>query len=54
MKTQNKKKNIFLRIASGMAVAALLSTCVVSTTFAKYTTSTKAEDSARVAYWGFK
>lgn len=54
MKTQNKKKNISLRIASGMAVAALLSTCAISSTFAKYTTSTTASDTARVAYWGFK
>lgn len=53
MKTQNKKKNISLRIASGMAVVALLSTCAISSTFAKYTTSYEASDSARVAYWGF-
>lgn len=46
------KKNIALRLASGLMLSCLLSTCVISGTFAKYTTSNKAEDSARVAKWG--
>ena len=46
------KKNIALRRASGLMLSCLLSTCVISGTFAKYTTSNNAEDSARVAKWG--
>lgn len=46
------KKNIAMRLASGIMLASLLSTCVISGTFAKYTTSDTATDSARVAKWG--
>lgn len=46
------KKNKMMRIASVLLVAVLLSTCVISGTFAKYTTSNSATDSARVAKWG--
>ena len=46
------KKNIAMRLASGIMLASLLSTCVISGTFAKYTTSAEAEDTARVAQWG--
>ena len=48
------KKNVMMRAASALLVAVLLTTCVISGTFAKYTTSATASDSARVAYWGFK
>lgn len=42
-----------MRAASGLLVAVLLTTCVISGTFAKYTTSAEGLDSARVATWGF-
>lgn len=47
------RKNTALRMACGLAVAAILSTCVVAGTFAKYTTVSSATDTARVAKWGF-
>ena len=47
------KKNFMMRAASALLVAVLLSTCTISGTFAKYTTSVSSHDSARVAYWGF-
>ena len=46
------KKNKMLRIASVLLVAVLLTTCAISGTFAKYTTSKSAADEARVAKWG--
>ena len=46
------KKNTMMRVASVLLVAVLLSTCVISSTFAKYVTSDEATDSARVAKWG--
>lgn len=46
------KKNKFMRLASGLLVGTLLTTCAISGTFAKYTTQDAAEDSARVAKWG--
>ena len=48
------KKNNMMRIASVLLVAVLLSTCVISGTFAKYTSSATGEDTARVAKWDFK
>lgn len=48
------KKNTMMRVASALLVAVLLTTCAISGTFAKYTTSVSSEDSARVAYWGFQ
>lgn len=48
------KKNKMMRTAAGLLVATLLSTCVISGTFAKYTTSAEGSDSARVAKWGFE
>lgn len=47
------KKNAMLKIAAVLLVAVLLTTCAISSTFAKYV-SEKAinEDSARVAKWG--
>ncbi len=47
------KKNVMMRVASALLVAVLLTTCAISGTFAKYTTSTTGTDKARVAYWGF-
>ena len=46
------KKNKMLRIASILLVVTLLSTCVISGTFAKYVTRAKGNDKARVAKWG--
>ena len=46
------KKNTMMRLASGLLVAVLLSTCAISGTFAKYVTSDNGSDSARVAKWG--
>ncbi len=41
-----------MRIASILLVVTLLSTCVISGTFAKYVTKAEGTDSARVAKWG--
>lgn len=46
------KKNKMMRLASGLLVAVLLTSSIVSGTFAKYVTSDSATDSARVAKWG--
>lgn len=46
------KKNKMMRAASFLLVAVLLTTSVISGTFAKYVTSANATDSARVAKWG--
>lgn len=46
------KKNKMMRAASGLLVATLLTTSVISGTFAKYVTSDSASDTARVAKWG--
>lgn len=48
------KKNKMMRAATGMLIAALLTTSVISGTFAKYTTSVSAEDKAVVAKWSVK
>ena len=48
------KKNKAMRMASALLVLTLLTTCVISSTFAKYTTSANGTDSARVAKWGFE
>ena len=47
-----KKKNFALRIATGLMMAVLLTTCVISGTFAKYVTTGKGEATATVAKWG--
>ena len=47
------KKNVMMRVASIMLVLVLLTSSVISGTFAKYVTSGSATDSARVAAWGF-
>lgn len=46
------KKNKMMRLASWLLVLTLLTTCIISGTFAKYVTSDDAEDTARVAKWG--
>ena len=46
------KKNRMMRLASGLLVAVLITTSTISGTFAKYTTSGTATDSARVAKFG--
>ncbi len=46
------KKNTMMRLASVLLVAVLLTTCAISGTWAKYTSSDFSEDSARVAKWG--
>lgn len=46
------KKNTMMRIASILLVVTLLSTCVISGTFAKYVTKAEGQDQARVAKWG--
>jgi hypothetical protein len=48
------KKNKTMRAAGGLLVATLLSTSIVSGTFAKYVTSDSASDTARVAKFGVK
>lgn len=47
-----KKKNFALRVATGLMMAVLLTTCVISGTFAKYVTTGKGEATATVAKWG--
>ena len=47
------KKNKMMRTASGLLVATLLTTSVISGTFAKYVSTATGTDSARVASWGF-
>ena len=46
------KKNRMMRLASILLVCVLLTTSVISGTFAKYTTTGTATDTARVAWWG--
>ena len=46
------KKNAMLKIAAILMVAVLLTTCAISSTFAKYVTSDSYSDTARVAKWG--
>lgn len=47
------KKNRMMRLASILLVCVLLTTSVISGTFAKYVTKVEGTDSARVARWGF-
>lgn len=46
------KKNRFIKLASGLLVLCLMTTCVIGATLAKYTTAKDTQDSARVAKWG--
>lgn len=45
------RKNKMMRLASGLLVAVLLTTSMISGTFAKYTSTKSGSDSARVAKW---
>ena len=47
------KKNRMMRLASILLVCVLLTTSVISGTFAKYTTTASGTSTARVAKWGF-
>ena len=47
------KKNVMMRVASALLVAVLMTTCAISGTFAKYTSTKSGSDNARVAKWGF-
>ncbi len=46
------KKNKMLRMASALLVLTLLTTSIIGGTFAKYTTASTSQDTARVAKWG--
>ena len=46
------KKNRFIKLASGLLVLCLMTTCVIGATLAKYTTEGRGADTARVAKWG--
>lgn len=46
------KKNRMMRLASSLLVLTLLTTCIISGTFAKYVTADEGSDTARVAKWG--
>lgn len=48
------KKNRMMRLASILLVCVLLSTSVISGTFAKYVSEATATDKARVAKWSFE
>jgi hypothetical protein len=48
------KKNKMMRTASALLVLVLLTVSIICGTFAKYTTSGSASDSATVAKWGIK
>lgn len=48
------KKNVMMRVASIMLVLVLMSSSVISGTFAKYVTADEAGDSARVAKFGVR
>lgn len=46
------KKNIMMRLSAILLVAVLLTTCVISGTWAKFVSTGSATDSAKVAKWG--
>lgn len=46
------RKNKMMRLASVLLVLTLLTTCMISGTFAKYVTTASGNDTARVAKWG--
>lgn len=48
------KKNKFMKLASGLLVLCLMTTCVIGATLAKYVTANTTTDQARVAKWGVK
>lgn len=51
-KVFDMKKNKLMRLASGLLVLTLISTCAISGTYAKYVTDGSASDTARVANFG--
>ena len=51
---QNMAKNKFFKLASILVMLCLITTCAISTTFAKYATADTASDTARVAKWGVR
>jgi hypothetical protein len=52
LEMKGNKTNKTMRVAGGLLIATLLSTSIVSGTFAKYVTTGSASDSARVAKFG--
>lgn len=46
------KKSKTLKLATGLLILCLITTCVIGTTLAKYTTGGTTQDTARVAKWG--
>ncbi len=48
------KKNRMMRLVSVLLICVLLTTSIISGTFAKYTTEGSVTDTARVAKWGIK
>ena len=46
------KKNKMFKIASALLLLCVMTTCVIGTTYAKYTSGDSGLDSARVAKWG--
>lgn len=51
-KNRMMQKNKMMRLGSGLLVLTMLTTCIISGTFAKYVTGDEKSDSARVAKWG--
>lgn len=51
-KNRKMQKNKMMRLGSGLLVLTMLTTCIISGTFAKYVTGDEKSDSARVAKWG--
>lgn len=48
------KKNVMMRLSALLLVAVLLTTCVISGTFAKYTSTVSGNDTAKVAKWAWE
>ncbi len=48
------KKNWIFKIASGLMMACLLTTCVISGTFAKFATEASGSTTVKVATWDFE
>lgn len=48
------KKNIAMRVASLVLMCTIVTSCFVSSTFAKYTSSASGSDTVTVAKWAFK
>jgi hypothetical protein len=48
-----KKRNWIFKIASGLMMACLLTTCVISGTFAKFTSQASGSTTVKVATWEF-